>query len=325
MKKLTFATIVFFMFSFNIFAYSKYLIPGGESIGINIESDGLIVVGYYKVGDEYIARNNIKIGDRITKINNINVTSINELTNIINDKINNNEEVNIELIRNKKILNTTLPLKEENNIYKTGLYVKDNVIGIGTLTYIDPVTKIYGSLGHSVMLSETNTNVEVRNGNILMSKVTSIDKSRNGNVGSKNANINNDKILGTITKNTNYGLFGKYTSNLPNKEKYEISDYNSIEKGKAKILTVINDKKVEEFDINILEKYNSKKNTNKAFAFEIVDNKLLEKSGGIVQGMSGSPIIQNGKLIGAVTNVLIDDVTLGFGISIITMLEESER
>lgn len=325
MKKLTFATIVFFMFSFNIFAYSKYLIPGGESIGINIESDGLIVVGYYKVGDEYIARNNIKIGDRITKINNINVTSINELTNIINDKINNNEEVNIELIRNKKILNTTLPLKEENNIYKTGLYVKDNVIGIGTLTYIDPVTKIYGSLGHSVMLSETNTNVEVRNGNILMSKVTSIDKSRNGSVGSKNANINNDKILGTITKNTNYGLFGKYTSNLPNKEKYEISDYNSIEKGKAKILTVINDKKVEEFDINILEKYNSKKNTNKAFAFEIVDNKLLEKSGGIVQGMSGSPIIQNGKLIGAVTNVLIDDVTLGFGISIITMLEESER
>jgi len=306
-------------------AYSKHLIPGGESIGIKINTDGLVVVGFYKVNDEYIAKNNIKIGDRIVKINNKEVYSIDELTGIIDDNLTNNSEINIEIVRNNKIINTNLVLKEENNIYKTGLYVKDTVVGIGTLSYIDPVTKIYGALGHEIALSETNSRVEIKDGNILMSKVKSINKSRDGSVGSKNATIDYNKKIGNIYSNTDKGVFGLYTASLPKKNILEIATFEEIKNDNAYILTVTDNNKIQEYDIKIIDKYNNKKNTQKAFSFEIIDNDLLNITGGIVQGMSGSPIIQDNKIIGAVTNVLVDDVKLGYGISIITMLEEGER
>ena len=214
-KILTFFIILFL--PLNIFAYSKNIIPGGESIGIKINSDGLIVVGYYKVNDNFINKNNIKIGDRITKIDGKSIDSIKELTNIINEKISDNNDINIELVRNKKIVNSKLDLVEENNYYKTGLYIKDNVVGIGTLTYIDPVTKIYGALGHDVVLNDNNTRVEVKDGNILVSNITSINKSRNGSVGSKNATISFNEKVGTIEKNIDTGIYGRYVSKLPNR------------------------------------------------------------------------------------------------------------
>ena len=186
MKKIIVLFIMILM-PISIYAYSKNIIPGGESIGIKIESDGLIVVGFYKVNDKYIASDNIKIGDNITHINNKRVYSISELSNVIEKS--NTDEVDVKLLRKNKEVNTKLKLVKEDNLLKTGLYVKDNVVGLGTLTYIDPVTKIWGALGHEILLSETNSRIEVKNGNILMSKVTSINKSRNGKVGSKNANI----------------------------------------------------------------------------------------------------------------------------------------
>ena len=157
MKKMIFTFFIILILPIYVSAYSKHLIPGGESIGIKINTDGLVVVGFYKVDNEYIAKNNIKIGDRIVKINDKEVYSIDELTGIIDDSLTNNSEINIEIVRNNKIINTNLVLKEENKIYKTGLYVKDTVVGIGTLSYIDPVTKIYGALGHEIALSETNS------------------------------------------------------------------------------------------------------------------------------------------------------------------------
>lgn len=322
-KILTFFIILFL--PLNIFAYSKNIIPGGESIGIKINSDGLIVVGYYKVNDNFINKNNIKIGDRITKIDGKNIDSIKELTNIINEKISDNNDINIELVRNKKIVNSKLDLVEENNYYKTGLYIKDNVVGIGTLTYIDPVTKIYGALGHDVVLNDNNTRVEVKDGNILVSNITSINKSRNGSVGSKNATISFNEKVGTIEKNIDTGIYGRYVSKLPNKSLLEVKSFDEIEKGEATILTVTNNKEIKEYKINIIDKYYNKKDTNKAFGFEIVDEKLIKKAGGIVQGMSGSPIIQNNKVIGAVTNVVVDNVKIGYGISIITMLESGDK
>ena len=324
MKKMIFTFFIILFLPLNIFAYSKSVIPGGESIGIRINSDGLIVVGYYKVDNEYIAKKNIKIGDKIIRINNHNVDSINELTKYINSEIKEDLIIELEILRNNKILKTNLKLKEENNLLKTGLYVKDSVIGLGTLTYIDPVTKVYGALGHDIILNETDDRVEVKDGNILLSNVTSISKSRNGHVGSKNANISfNDKI-GTIEKNIDTGIYGFYTDKIPNKNVLEVSSFNDIELNNAYILTVTKDRKIEKYNINILEKYNNKKNTNKAFSFEINDKRLINKTGGIVQGMSGSPIIQNDRLIGAVTNVVIDKVNYGYGISIITMLKDGD-
>ena len=325
MKKVFFTFFIILFLPLNIFAYSKYIIPGGESIGININPDGLIVVGFYKVNGEYIAKNNIKIGDRIIKINNKDVSSIKELTSSITSSIKDNDEVDIIIKRKDRIVNTKLLLKEENNVLKTGLYVKDNVVGLGTLTYIDPISKIYGSLGHDIVLNETNNRVEIKDGNILLSKVTSIDKSRNGKVGSKNATILFKEKIGTIEKNIESGIYGFYTGSIPKKDTIEVGDFSSINTGSAYILTVTSNSEIKKYNINILDKYYSKRNTNKAFSFEIIDEYLINKTGGIVQGMSGSPIIQNNKIIGCVTNVVIDNVIRGYGISIVKMLEDGDK
>ena len=324
MKKMIFIIFIILFCPIYIFAYSKYVIPGGESIGIKINTDGLIVVGYYEV-DNKIINSNIKIGDRIIKANQERINSINDLTNAINKSIDNNEEVNLLVVRNNKEKSETLHLRNNGYIYKTGLFVKDNIIGLGTLTYIDPITKIYGALGHDIVLNETNNRVEVKDGNILVSSIKNITKSRNGSVGSKNANVYYDKNIGNIIINNQNGIFGFYTSKLPKKDTIEIANYNDIELGEAKILTVTKNNEIKEYKINIIDKYSNKKHTNKAFSFEVIDNDLISISGGIVQGMSGSPIIQNNRLIGCVTNVLIDNVKLGYGISITTMLENGDK
>lgn len=324
MKKIIYSLIISVFLPINILAYSLNIIPGGESIGIKINTDGLIINGFYKVNNEYIGKRTFKIGDKIIKINGINVNNSDELSGIINDNLENNY-VDVEYIRNNKVLNGKLYIEKENDLYKTGLYIKDNIIGIGTLTYIDPVTKIYGSLGHEVRGYDDTRKVEIKDGDLLTSNVTTIKKSKDGYVGSKNARISYDEKIGTITENTTSGIFGKYTEKLPNKETLQVADFKEIKEDEAYILTVLENNEVEKFKIKIVEKYNKQKNTQKAFSFEIIDEKLINKTGGIVQGMSGSPIIQNDKIIGAVTNVVISDVTLGYGISIITMLEEGEN
>ena len=323
MKKIFFTFFIIFILPISIFAYSNKVIVGGESIGINIKSDGLEVIGYYKVNGKYINKN-IKIGDRIIKIEDKNVTDIKDLTKIIEENIVNNK-VNVSVIRNNKIQFLNLTLVEDNNKLKTGLYIKDSIVGVGTLTYVDPETKIYGSLGHEINYTETNNRVEVKDGTILESKITGITRSQNGNVGSKNATLLFNNVIGNIKSNTKKGLYGYFLSELPDKELYEVESFDNIEKGSAYILTVLNDNKIKKYDIEILEKYYNNKDTNKAFSFKIVDKELLNKTGGIVQGMSGSPIIQNNKIIGSVTNVLIDNVKVGYGISIITMLLEGEK
>ena len=325
MKKVLFTFFVIFLFPLGVFAYSKYIIPGGESIGIKINTEGLVVVGFYKVEDEYIAKNNFKIGDKIINVNGKNVNTIDELTDAVSKSEISSLNVKVTVKRNDREVDTYLKLIVKDGTYKTGLYVKDSLIGLGTLSYIDPVSKIYGALGHEITMNETGNKVDVIDGNILYSKVIGIDKSRNGRVGSKNANIIFDRKIGTIQKNTNKGIYGIYTDNLPNKDTYQVADFSNIKKGDAYILTVTKDNKIEKYSINILDKYSSKKDTQKAFSFEITDKNLLNKTGGIVQGMSGSPIIQDDKIIGAVTNVLVDNVTLGYGISIITMLSEGEK
>ncbi len=321
MKKFLLLLVISVFLPINVFAYSLNLIPGGESIGIKINTEGLIVSGFYKVNGEYIGKKTFIVGDKIIKINGIVVNNSDEMANVINENLKENY-VDVEFIRNNKMISGKLYLSLENGLYKTGLYIKDSVIGIGTLTYIDPVSKIYGALGHEIQSNDER--VEIKDGDIFDSRVTSISKSRNGFVGSKNASISYNNIIGDIKENTTSGIFGKYTGELPNKKTLEVGEFKDIKLDSAYILTVVNNSSVEKFDIKIVNKYNRQKDTQKAFSFEIIDKDLLDKSGGVVQGMSGSPIIQDNKIIGAVTNVLVDDVSLGYGISIITMLKEGE-
>lgn len=227
-------------------------------------------------------------------------------------------------MRNNKIKNVSLELVENDNVYKTGLYVKDSLTGIGTITYIDPETGVFGALGHEIIESASNEQVLIKDGTIYDSEVTSINKSTDGNPGSKNANIEYDDILGNIKSNTTSGIFGKFTGDITG-EKYDIATFDEIIIGPAYIYTVTNGKVVNKYEINITKLYKNKIETAKSIAFTVTDEKLLKETGGIVQGMSGSPIVQNNKIIGAVTNVVVDNVNKGYAIFIGTMLETGDE
>lgn len=307
----------------NLLAYSENIIVGGETIGIEAYSKGVVVVGFYKVNGKYIASDTLKVGDTILEIEGVSVSSIKEMTTLIDKNIKDGK-VNALIKRNNKTKKVVLNLVKDGSVYKTGLYIKEKVTGIGTLTYIDPETKIYGSLGHEIMISESTNRVEVRKGEIYKSFVNGIDRSINGRVGSKNASIDYQTELGTVTKNTSVGIYGIYNKTI-NKETTSVAKWEEIDLGKAVIRTITDGSKIEEYEIEITSLNRNAIDTNKSITFKVTDKTLMEKTGGIVQGMSGSPIIQNGKIIGAVTHVVIDEVNKGYAVFIRTMLEEGER
>lgn len=306
-----------------VFAYSKEVIVGGQNIGIEVNTDGVLVIGLYEVNGELIAKSsNISTGDYLIKVNGNNINSISDFSReIYND--DDKEYLDITYRRDNKEYNTNLRLMVEDNEYRTGLYVKDTINGIGTLTLIDPLNNRFLALGHQIQESNTNKILEINNGKIYNSYITDIRKSKDGVPGEKVANSHLDDIIGTINTNTKKGIFGTYNSDLNKNNLVEIGTLDEVKLGKASMLTVIENDIVEEFDINI-DKID-KKDELKNILFTITDKRLLEKTGGIVQGMSGSPIMQGGKLVGAVTHVIVDDCEKGYGISIINMLEESEK
>lgn len=321
MKKKVIIMLLILIFPLNVLAYSNYIIPGGNNIGIEVYNEGIIVIGFYKINNKYNT-NDLKIGDVITKINNELVYTVDDLVRSIEKNVLNNK-ITLTIKRNDKEKTIDFELIKVDETYKTGLYVKDSVSGIGTLTYIDPETKIYGSLGHEVIEGNSMKSVEVRSGTIFESLVTSIDRSTVGNAGTKNAKFYSNNIFGNVTKNTISGIYGIYKDELPDIEALEVGTSDELKLGKATINTVIEGEKIESFEINIT---NINKNSNiKNISFEVTDKSLLEASGGIVQGMSGSPIIQNNKIFGAVTHVVVNKPTTGYGIFITTMLEEGER
>ncbi|MBE6158602.1 MAG: PDZ domain-containing protein [Firmicutes bacterium] len=321
MKKYIITFLVVFLFPIYVLAYSNKVILGGQNLGIAIESDGILVVGFYKVNNT-LNNSKLSVGDYIIKVNDDKVNTVDDLINSIENNVKDNK-VNITYRHNNSIKDTILNLEYNNGIYKSGLYVKDSLKGLGTLTYIDPESKIYGCLGHEIIDSNTNSKVEVRSGNIFKANVTSITRSSDGSPGSKNAKFIEDKIYGNINKNVEEGIYGTYSGQIDNDNLIEINTLDNVNLGEAYIYTSLDDNTVKSYKINILRKYNKSKIKN--FYFEVVDNELLNKTGGIIQGMSGSPIVQNNKLIGAVTHVSVDSVKNGYGISIINMLETGEK
>lgn len=308
---------------FNVYAYSNYIIPGGETIGIEINSDGIMIIGFYSINGKFNKGNpTIKAGDYIIKVNDIPVQNISELTKIVENNVDDGY-VDLTIKRNNKEIISRLDLVKENGIYKTGLYVKDSITGIGTLSYIDPETRIFGALGHEIIESTTSSLVEIKDGNIFRNYITGIDKSMNGVAGSKNAKFYYDTTYGKILKNTNVGIYGIYNNILPAKKTLEVANPSEIKIGSALIYTVLNGEDVKDYQINITS-INGTSNI-KNIAFTIDDDELLSKTGGVVQGMSGSPIIQNNKIIGVVTHVIVDNPKTGYGIFITTMLNEGEK
>lgn len=305
------------------YAYSNYIIPGGESIGLEIKSDGIMIVGFYKVNGKFNKGNpSLKVGDKIFKVAGTKVNTVDELVSKMEEYAETGS-VELSVARDGKSKIIELDLEREGDTYKTGLYVKDQISGIGTLTYIDPDTHIFGALGHNIVESNTNRAVEVKTGTIFRSSITSIDRSMSGSPGGKNAKFYSGDVFGNIDKNEPSGIYGNYTEAMPDKEALEVADTSEIEKGKATIYTVLKGETLGEYEIEITKVDSG--NTSKNIYFKVTDPELLEKTGGIVQGMSGSPIIQNGKIIGAVTHVVISNPTNGYGISIKSMLEDGEK
>ena len=243
------------------------------------------------------------------------------MVDLISKNISDNK-VNMTIRRDNKEINKEFTLENIDGNYKTGLYVKDSITGIGTLSYIDPETKIYGALGHEIIETTTNKLIEVKTGSIFKTSITTIDKSVKGMAGTKNAKFYPNINYGTVTSNTNKGIYGIYKSDISDKKVLEVGKYHDIKAGKAYIRTVINGNKEEDFEIDI-DRVNN--NDIKNIHFKITSTELLNKTGGVVQGMSGSPIIQDNKIIGAVTHVIIDNPSTGYGILITNMLEEGEK
>lgn len=323
MKRLKILLLSLLLIPMNVLAYPDYIIPGGETLGIEINSDGIMVIGFYQIDGKFNKGDPvIKSGDYITEVNGIRVNTVDELTEIVEDNVL-EEKVEVTIKRNGKEKTSELSLIKDGEVYKTGLYVKDSITGIGTLSYIDPETKVFGALGHEIIEANTNSLVEIRSGIIFRNYITGIEKSASGVPGSKNAKFYYDTVYGKILKNTNVGIYGLYENEMPDKELYEVGNPEEIKIGDASIYTVLDGENINQYSIEItkIDETSDIKN----ISFVINDPELIDKTGGVVQGMSGSPIIQNDKIIGAVTHVVIDNPVTGYGIFITTMLEEGEK
>nr|WP_281393979.1 SpoIVB peptidase [Texcoconibacillus texcoconensis] len=310
------------------------IIPGGQSIGVKVHTLGVLVVGHHLVETEQGTQSpgedaDVKVGDIIKKINGETIEQMNELAPYVENAGKKEESLKLEIERDGETITTSLfPKKgKDNESYRLGLYIRDSAAGVGTLTFYDPTSKAYGALGHVIADMDTQKPVEVNNGEILRSKVTSIEKGETGEPGEKLARFTNQgQVLGNITKNSSFGIFGELHDE-PGNGKYNepmpIGLSDQVEEGPAKMLTVVEGEEVEAYDIEIVSSKPQKFPATKGMVVKVTDDRLLNATGGIVQGMSGSPIIQNDKVVGAVTHVFVNDPTSGYGAHIQWMLEEA--
>lgn len=307
------------------FAYSDKVLLGGQNVGIEVATKEITIVGFYKVNNTFIAKDaGLKVGDKIIKVNGNPVYYIDDMIKSINENVSAGK-VNITIKRAEQEREITLRLvKDDSDLYKTGIYVKDQITGIGTLTYIDPNTMMFGALGHEIVDSATGKKVEIKGGKIFRSTITGATKSTEHTTGEKNAVFYSNEVYGSIFENTISGIFGKYEKSIDDFTLVDVGKPSDIELGKAHIMTVVNGNTVEKFEIEILKV--SKDSSIKNILFQITDAGLVDKTNGVIKGMSGSPIIQNDKIIGAVTHAIVNDNgNKGYGIFITTMLREGEN
>ncbi|GCD81907.1 SpoIVB peptidase [Parageobacillus thermoglucosidasius] len=313
---------------------SLKVIPGGQSIGVKLNTVGVLVVGYHLVETENGKKSpgelaGIKVGDMITGINGKKIENMDDLSPFIEEAGKIGKPLQLQVLRDQHSFTTKLvPLKDKHDhAYRIGLYIRDSAAGIGTMTFYDPVSKKYGALGHVISDMDTKKPIVVQNGQIMKSTVTSIEKGSSGNPGEKLARFSSDReVIGNITDNSPFGIFGTLSKPVDNgifTKPIPVALSSQVKEGPAKMLTVVENDKVEPFDIEIVSTIPQKFPATKGLVIRVTDPRLLKKTGGIVQGMSGSPIIQNGKLVGAVTHVFVNDPTSGYGVHIEWMLHEA--
>ena len=311
----------------------RVLVPGGHSIGVQMDVKGVLIVGLEDIetpeGDTINPglRAGLQIGDLILSVNGTKVYKAEEVEQLVNEI---QDEVKLQVKRKNKVLNITLEpvINCEDGLYKLGVWIKDKTAGIGTLTYYDPVNMTFGALGHAICDPETGAVLTVNQGQLIQAKVQSVKEGKSGEPGEiQGVFYEAEEPLGDLKLNSQLGIFGDAYHAIENPvylKPMVVAGKNQIEKGNAYILTTLENNQIERYEIEIEKIYKREKDSNKNMRIKVTDERLLEASGGIVQGMSGSPIIQDGKLVGAVTHVLVNDPTRGYGIFIESMLEASE-
>lgn len=302
-------------------AQTEYLYLGGIPAGFTIKSNGAVVIGLSDVVTENgvfsPAKNaDIKIGDILTKIDKQEISGSESIAKILKESKGNPLEISV--VRNGENFTTFLtPKKDKYGNYKLGVFLRDDLSGIGTITYFTKDGK-FASLGHPI-LNENKSMMDIKSGKAYLCSIVGIQKGEKGKAGELQGIFIDDRKIGQILKNTQTGIYGKI------EKSFDYSDFPQMEianakMGKARIFTCIDGEKVQEYTISIV-KIDNNNRENKNFVIKIDDKNLLSVTGGILQGMSGSPIVQDGKIIGAITHVFINDPTRGFGISIDKMLQ----
>ncbi|MBS6951103.1 MAG: SpoIVB peptidase [Blautia sp.] len=303
------------------------VLVSGSPVGIYMETKGVLVIDSGEITDREGIRRTpaehiIQSGDYICEIDGKVLTGKRQLMQLVRE--NQGEPMELQVIRHQETIKLEMtPVETEDGSYKLGIWVRDNIQGIGTLTYVEP-NGTFGALGHGISDADTGERLEISDGDLYRADILSICKGTAGTPGELRGVINyrEENRIGTICGNSQYGIRGqmepgKYTESM---KKIPTGLKQEIQTGKAEIRCDIGDG-IREYQCEILEIDSNARDTNKCFVLRITDDDLLSRTGGIVQGMSGSPVLQNGKLIGAITHVFVNDPTKGYGIFIENMME----
>lgn len=303
------------------------VLVSGSPVGIYMETKGVLVIDSGEITDREGIRRTpaehiIQSGDYICEIDGKVLTGKRQLMQLVRE--NQGEPMELQVIRHQETIKLEMtPVETEGGSYKLGIWVRDNIQGIGTLTYVEP-NGTFGALGHGISDADTGERLEISDGDLYRADILSIRKGTAGTPGELRGVINyrEENRIGTICGNSQYGIRGqmepgKYTESM---KKIPTGLKQEIQTGKAEIRCDIGDG-IREYQCEILEIDSNARDTNKCFVLRITDDDLLSRTGGIVQGMSGSPVLQNGKLIGAITHVFVNDPTKGYGIFIENMME----
>ena len=299
------------------------VIPVGNLAGVKLYTNGVLVVGMSEIqGDDNrmykpYEETGIEEGDTIVAINDSTIHSTEDLIQCVNMSLGN--ELEIEYVRDNQTMQCSMtPVKTADEQYKLGLWVRDSAAGVGTVTFYEPSTKSFAALGHGIVDIDTEQLINISSGEFVTTKILNIQKGEKGEPGRIQGTIDNQQNIGVISKNTRFGIYGVVDNvlalNLNNSKELEVALRDEIQTGKAEILCTLENGKTEEYEIEIEEIYKDNNYDNKSMKIKVTDNRLIEKTGGIIQGMSGSPIIQNNKFVGAITHVLVNNPQEGYAV-----------
>ncbi len=310
------------------------VVPLGNTVGLRLYTSGVLVVGMGEIegkdNKKYKPYENsgIEEGDMIIEVGKKEVTCTADLLENVNNSHGKN--ISIVYIRDGKSIETTItPIKTSDDNYKIGLWVRDAAAGVGTVSFYEPSTRTFAALGHGIQDVDTGQLLDIAKGDFITTKIVSIKKGEKGNPGKIQGSIENSTVIGDVYKNTDFGVYGKLTNisalNINIEDALEVATRDEIKTGKATVMCTLEDNKTKEYEVEIEKIYKNNNDNNKSMLIKVTDPELLEKTGGIIQGMSGSPVIQNNKVVGALTHVLVNDPQKGYAVFADLMIKQARE